>query len=45
LVAGLLSFIGKKYWWAWKINKPVNLTLDGWGNTEVRKAPAKQINN
>jgi hypothetical protein len=26
---------------AWKTNKPVNLTLDGGGNTTVRSVPAE----
>ncbi|MEP7108359.1 MAG: Gfo/Idh/MocA family oxidoreductase [Ferruginibacter sp.] len=26
---------------AWKTNQPVNLTLDGGGNTEIRKVPAE----
>lgn len=30
---------------AWKTNKPVNLTLDGGGNTTVRKVPAEYTNN
>jgi hypothetical protein len=29
---------------AWKTNKPVNLTLDGGGNTGVRKVPKEASN-